>query len=267
MMLSQHKRVNRRVEPRRRAAVTPRPPRRLPGRRTRVVALGLLLAALAAWQLPGYLPRNLFPIRQIRVHGPFRHVTLGQVRARVAPFAGQGFFSVSLSGVARAVEALPWVRKAVVRRVWPEGLEVRVWEQRAVARWGDSGLVNGRGTVFATDAAAGKSLPRLDGPRGSAAGVLDAYRQARKVLAAAGLRLVALQENRRGGWRARLAQGTGIRIGRGDPATALQNFVAAGLASVRADLPHIAYIDLRYPNGFAVADRTTGSDGQGAGKG
>ena len=32
-------------------------------------------------------------------------------------------------------ETVPWVRRAVVRRVWPDRLAVRLEEHRAVALW------------------------------------------------------------------------------------------------------------------------------------
>jgi len=262
------KRVNRRM-PRRRPRPLRAPGRMRPRlmRRVRPAVLLLLALALLAWQVPGLLPADLLPIRKVRVEGSFHHVSVAQIRGRMAPFAGQGFFSVNLAQVAQAVESLPWVARAAVRRSWPDALEVRIREQQPVARWGKDGLLNAEGKLFTSNASGGDRLPELDGPAGSEAEVLAAYRRARKVVAAAGLRLAGLRRNRRGSWRARLAQGVRIRIGRGAPAAVLQHFIDTGLAAVRSRLPRIAFIDLRYPNGFAVADRAGKGDGQAAGKG
>ncbi|HYW02697.1 MAG TPA: FtsQ-type POTRA domain-containing protein [Gammaproteobacteria bacterium] len=268
MGLLRRKRTNRRV-PRQRPRAPRAPAWMRPRlvRRVRPAVLALLALVLLAWQLPGLLPADLLPIRQVRVEGSFRHVSVAQIRGRVAPFSGKGFFSVNVARVAQAVESLPWVARAAVSRSWPDALEVRIREQKPVARWGSEGLLNADGRLFTTDASGEGGLPELHGPAGSEAEVLAAYRRASKVAAAAGLHLAALRRSRRGSWRARLAQGVGIRIGRGHPAAVLGHFIDTGLAAVRSQLPRIAYIDLRYPNGFAVADRTGKGDGQRAGKG
>src|SRR6185503_6524119 len=49
-----------------------------------------------------------------------------------------------------AVEALVWVDRARVQRVWPDRIGIEIVEQQAAARWGDDGLLNTRGELFAT---------------------------------------------------------------------------------------------------------------------
>ncbi len=66
--------------------------------------------------------------------------------------AAQGLLSVDLAAVRRAIHTLPWVDAVSVQRAWPRGLTVLVVEQIAAARWGERGLLNTRGELFATDA-------------------------------------------------------------------------------------------------------------------
>ena len=77
------------------------------------------------------------------------------IRANAAPRLAGNFFSVDLQQGRAAFESVPWVRRAVVRRVWPDRLAVRLEEHRAAALWEgpDAGastdrLVNGYGEVF-----------------------------------------------------------------------------------------------------------------------
>ena len=78
----------------------------------------------------------------------------------------------------RAFESVPWVRHAVVRRVWPNRLRVQLEEHRPVALWGgETGsekLVNSFGEVFEANLGdvEDDDLPRLVGPDGSSAQVL-----------------------------------------------------------------------------------------------
>ncbi|MBN1237979.1 MAG: FtsQ-type POTRA domain-containing protein, partial [Gammaproteobacteria bacterium] len=102
------------------------------------------------------------PVDRLIIEGPFQRVTPVQVEAALAPELGQGFLSVDLDELRRRVEALPWVDKARLRRSWPDALVVHVSEHRAAARWGDTGLMNERGELFAERAPhAFPELPRL----------------------------------------------------------------------------------------------------------
>ena len=69
---------------------------------------------------------------------------------------------------------MPWVRSAMLRRVWPDRLEVALEEHVALARWRDTALVNDRGEVF--EAATDARLPVFGGPEGSAAEMVAQYR-------------------------------------------------------------------------------------------
>src|SRR5882762_978967 len=73
-----------------------------------------------------------------------------------------GLWVGALAGIAAAVcvvswaldqpiETLPWVDAVSVHRAWPRGLNVRVIEQTASARWCERGLRNTRGELFDSD--------------------------------------------------------------------------------------------------------------------
>jgi len=74
-------------------------------------------------------------------------------------FATAGFIHVDTEAVRREVEALPWVARATVVRLWPDRLRIVVKEQRAVALWGQDGLVSPDGRIFSPPPA---SYPSLD---------------------------------------------------------------------------------------------------------
>jgi cell division protein FtsQ len=70
-----------------------------------------------------------------------------------AQFRGKPILTVDTDAVAASYEALPWVRKADVRRVWPRGLEVDLLErQPAAAYFADDGhyrVIDREGRVLA----------------------------------------------------------------------------------------------------------------------
>ncbi|MCF8211284.1 MAG: FtsQ-type POTRA domain-containing protein, partial [Rhodoferax sp.] len=127
------------------------------------------LSVLAGARWLARLP--LFDIRSISVRGDVVHSNVMTLRANVLPRLSGTFFSVDLARVRAAFEGVPWVRRAVVRRDFPNRLLVDLQEHQAVAYWGPEGelrLINNFGEVF--DANVGEieqdSLPRLHGPEG-----------------------------------------------------------------------------------------------------
>ena len=96
-----------------------------------VFVLAAAGAGVAAW---AWLMRSpLFPIRAIQLDGDLARNSVPTIRANAAPRLAGNFFSVDLQGSRAAFESVPWVRRAVVRRVWPDKLVVRLEEHRPAA--------------------------------------------------------------------------------------------------------------------------------------
>lgn len=218
-----------------------------------------LLAALAVALLSGLSigweqvrRTTLFPLRTVYLDGDLAHVDEAELHRAVSSRIDGGLLAIDLGAVRRAVEALPWVAGAAVRRVWPDGLQVTVAEQRPVARWGEAALVTAAGKVFRPKRLP-QGLPRLSGPPGSEAEVLTMFRAFGAMLRPAGLRLAALALDQRRSWSAGLAGGMRLVLGRQDTTDRLQRFLRAWpwIREGRPEGRPMA-VDLRYPNGFAV---------------
>src|SRR5688572_5301597 len=162
-------------------------------------ALAVLTIVYAAIALVVRMP--VFALGQIRVSGEIAHTTREQVAA-IAPELRGTFFTLDLEQARAALEKLPWVRRAQVRRAWPDRLEVRIEEHVALARWDDVGLVNTHGEVF--QAASGAALPVFVGPPDAAAEMAVHYGQFRASLAAIGRAPSELRLSGRRAWQIRL---------------------------------------------------------------
>src|SRR5438874_7902292 len=123
------------------------------------------LAALAFSAAAAYwlLHSALFPVRTIELRTPLERTPRAAVQATLASVGRGNFFAAPIDELRTALERLAWVRRATVRRVWPDGLEVSIEEQVPLARWAAGGLVNPQGERFAGDAAG--ELPLFSGPR------------------------------------------------------------------------------------------------------
>ncbi len=218
------------------------------------------LLALALVALPlvgvmqGWFAVGRWPLRQLRIEGPFEHVSAAQVRAVVRPHVAPGFFAVPLGEVRAAVEQLPWVATVDVRKRWPDVLEVRLRERTAAAVWQGGELVDAQGELFTVPAdSAPRGLPRFAGPRPRVREVLDFFRETAPQLAPHRMHLAAVQMSRRGGWSLRLTDGTVIVLGSEDARPRLARFLAVQAPLEVAASGRMVRADLRYANGFAVA--------------
>jgi cell division protein FtsQ len=196
------------------------------------------------------------PVRVISMDGSFQRVSPGQIETVVAPFAHAGFMSADLDGIQNAIEALPWVEHARIQRYWPNSLHVTVIEQTAAARWGDSGLLNTRGELFVRSAThVPAELPHLSGPDGTESQVAQRYLAVQGRMLEAGMRIAALRLDERGAWELDLDSGVTVRLGRREVDERIDRFIHTAAQVISHRMTEIAYIDMRYSNGFAIGWR------------
>ncbi|CAN5392873.1 cell division protein FtsQ/DivIB [soil metagenome] len=213
----------------------------------------------------------VFNLSAIRVGGELTHNNAVTLRANVTPKLAGNFLTVDLEATRAAFETVPWVRRAVVQREFPNRLKVVLYEHRAVAYWGPEGdarLLNNQGEVF--DANPGdietEELPMLGGPKGQAPQVLQAYQTLLPLFEEMDTVLEQLQLSELGSWRARLDSGGVIELGHGSLAEVqarTRRFIDT-VVQVSAGFGRgVESADLRYANGYALKLRgvTTGEIG------
>jgi cell division protein FtsQ len=203
------------------------------------------------------------PVRAVQVAGSFQRVPALDVERVVRAKLTGGFVTANLAELQAAIEELPWVDHARVQRRWPDGLRVEVTEQIAAARWGASGLLNTRGELFVREARhIPPELPALDGPEGTEQQVADLYFQVFPRLLESGLRVTSLRLDARGAWELDLASGATVRFGRRQLDERVERFVRVGAPVVAGRPSEIAFVDMRYSNGFSVGWRTAAAAGK-----
>jgi cell division protein FtsQ len=227
---------------------------RIPWRRLAPAGAVLLLVAGALVALRLVLDQ---PVQRVAISGRFQRVQPLDVEKAVRnALHGAGLVGVDLQRISAAVETIPWVDRAAVARSWPRALRVQVVEQKPVARWGEGGLVNTRGEVFVQDAQhIPAELPELVGPPGYEVQMTTRCLAAQARLTQSGLRLVRLTLDERGAWTLALDNGISLRLGRQNVDERFERFLAAAARIVATRAADIAYVDMRYSNGFAIGWR------------
>lgn len=232
-----------------------RPERRLPLPRVdwvRVLGVAgacLALAVLysgARWVLDR-------PVERVVVNGQFERVSADQIEAVMRTHMGEGFLAADLATIQRELADLQWVATAQVSRRWPDALEVIVTEEEPAARWGEDGLLNPRGRLFVRHAShIPAELPRLSGPEGSEAEVAARYVVIQEQLVQRGLSVVSLEYDGRGAWAFLISNGIQVRLGSLQVDQRLGRFYRALDEVVGPIAEDVAYVDMRYTNGFSI---------------
>ncbi|CAN7205285.1 cell division protein FtsQ/DivIB [Trinickia sp. LjRoot230] len=217
----------------------------------------LVLAALVAAGGVWLMQRPSFALSAVRIDGDTEHINTPTVRASVVGRLRGNYFTVDLDAARQAFEQMPWVRRASVRRVWPNALAVTLEEYKPLGTWGNDQLVSVEGELFtANQGELDQDLPSFDGPPGTAKEVVARYFDFKKWLAPLGAVPDDVTLSPRYAWTVKLSNGTQIEYGRERNASTLaertQRLAAAWKAVTARWGNEIEYADLRYPNGFAI---------------
>jgi cell division protein FtsQ len=227
--------------------------------------LGLVLMSLLTSGLWWLGHRPMFTLTMIRIESstaiPLQHVSELTIRANTLPKLRGNFFTADLDNVRQAFESVPWVRRASVRREWPNHLVVALEEHEVLGSWGeDEGRflsMNGElFTVNLAEAEEGHRLLQFNGPKGSEKEVLARYRQLHQWLAPLKLTPESVTLSERFAWSMKLSNGVSVELGQEENGTTLKERVGR-LVMAYPQLDgllesKIESVDLRYPNGLAL---------------
>ncbi|MEQ4618967.1 MAG: cell division protein FtsQ/DivIB [Corticimicrobacter sp.] len=239
-----------------------------------LTALAILLLAITT---VGWLvQRPAFQLSAIELEaggdGELRYVSEAAVRAATAGRLQGNFFTVDLDATRELFETVPWVRRASVRRVWPNILRVQIEEHQPFALWNENQMINTWGEAFTANQGElddDQALPQLAGPEGTERLVVQRYAELARWFEPLGLQVQSIALSPRYAWQSSLSNGLLLNLGR-DPgaeapnpqgvtgalpfAARIRRFVQAWPV-VQKQLgaeTGILQADLRYPNGFAL---------------
>lgn len=223
----------------------------------------LCVAAVAALLVAGVLWSSRlpwFPLREVVFMNELKEVRRIELEQSLGGRVRGNFFSVNLDAIRQSLEALPWVRRADVRRQWPSRLEVTIEEHHPAAYWGQGTgqLVNSYGEVFSAvmAEAPAEALPVLSGPAGLAPETLGYYQLAEEALKPIGRQPRALTVSPRLAVQLRLDDGMIVELGRQQAKAPvrqrLERFVEYYPSVLTAAHQRPGVVDMRYPNGFAL---------------
>jgi len=217
------------------------------------VGVLIVVVSMLVWPLLQGMIKEARPIRHVGVEGEFQYISKEDIQSKVMPLIQDGYFAISLQEIQQAVMSLPWAEKVQVQRVWPDTVKLRLYEQKPVVRWQENSLLNIRGEVFKPlNIEQFKFLPALYGPAEQRQRLLEVMYGLSIGLMDQGLRLTEFRVSNRQSWLLTMENGMAVQLGRFEPLSKLTLLLKAFVVSGNELVSKIAYVDMRYPNGYAV---------------
>jgi cell division protein FtsQ len=202
------------------------------------------------------------PLTNVMIGGNFTFLETAELSELVVGEIDGGFLSVDLTRLGDVLREHPWVDEVSVRREWPSLLKVEVIEEVPIARWGEKGFLNrlGEELLIESNTHLG-ALPVLRADFGSSREMMENYQLMAELLIPTGLKIAELKRDSLGVWFIDTATGLRLVIGRDQVSEKLRRFTKVWAAGLSQQLQQIESIDLRYPNGLAVAWKESAVNG------
>ena len=130
----------------------------------------------------------------------------------------KGFWGQDVAPIQAQIEALPWVKGAIVRKMWPNRLSIWVSEYQPVAFWNQNQFVTLDGIVFQLPSVRliAKNLPYLGGPDYQSLKVIETWNQIYVNLKSNNIMAKGVNIDDRGAWQVQLDNDIVLKLGRGD---------------------------------------------------
>lgn len=237
-----------------------------------VLAVLAMLAGGVYW----LIQRPIFMLNVVEIepapNTELNYVSPETVRLAIAGKLTGNFFTMRLSEAQEVFSETPWVRSAMVRRIWPNTIRVTIEEQQPLAVWNENQMINTWGQIFTANQGElddDANLPQFEGPEGSESMVVQRYAELERWFAPLDVTVRSLSLSERYALTVKLSNGMSLELGRdpgadapdlqlGTPgalpfAARIQRFVQAWpIVNQRLGGRKVLDADLRYPTGFAL---------------
>ncbi len=219
----------------------------------------LLVTALAADQI---IRSGYFTIEKVTVATPLSYVDRGIVE-RTAWRSIQGnYLNVDLNRIEAALETLPGIYQAMVRRVWPDALALGIVETQAMARFenlDNPGEISTDSYINLAPTQILSTSPVLRGPKVQRETLVDVFFSIFPVLQEVRLAPLELSVSKAGRWSLVLQShdsppdaNFALLLGRDGVVEKVDRFARSYSIALRDKVDLISKVDMRYANGFAV---------------
>ena len=214
---------------------------------------------------------HTFPVARVVVQGQLTYINRDEVATVVGKLAGgKNLVTLDISPIHNAMVQMPWVAAVAVVKKFPDTLEINLVEHYPSALWKNTGIYDVQtNSVFYPDLKdLNLPLVTLNAPNDKLAGELytHAY-QFIELTRHSPYYIQEVQLDPARGYRIKIEGDVWLILGRESvpelPLIRLKRFLLS-FKQTKLKLSDVAYIDLRYDNGFAIGERNSEDSSQGS---
>ena len=212
-----------------------------------LMALGIY-AAISAGKL-----LNAIAIEEVLIYGNEDKVSSQAIHRLIDDEIQKGFWAVDLKAVKEKVESHSWVRKAMIKKQWPNKLVIAVDEQVPIARWDNDQLLSTTGDIIYGGSLIGYlHLPRFIADKKQLDVVITNFNDLQIALRKNQLAVTTLSLTPAGQWSFELNDDLLVKAGDEINTLKINRLINVIEQELLADIERVEVIDLRYPNGLSV---------------
>ncbi len=218
-----------------------------------LLAVVMLIASLIYSTLSWMWDDQRLPLSKIVLQGKLDYVAAQDIQTVIGRLDHIGtFMSQDINVLQNAVQKVPWVEHASIRKQWPDTIKIFLTEYHAAAIWNGNELVSDKGVVFDGDISRlTGDYVKLYGPEGTSKQVLDVWQKVTPSFKQIGLKITSLVLNDRRAWQIILDNGIRLELGKESLDERIARFFTL-YRHLGSDTEKVSYIDLRYDTGAAV---------------
>ncbi|MEY3183182.1 MAG: Cell division protein FtsQ [Pseudomonadota bacterium] len=225
---------------------------------SRVALIFLLLLWLSVcygtWLLKKSSDR--YPIASISVEMTSEPLVAQTALDKVALWRNGYFLTQALPDIYQEIIQFPWVKSVHISRIWPDQVNIKIepHQIRAIWKYGDriSAVTHEAVFVPIDKQLLIDRLPVLEGPKDSIAALWHFYETGQTLFNKTSYHIKTLRSVGESYWEIRLDNGIAIILGKEDADEQVVRLIRVLQQPLKNKVNQIAYIDLRYPTGFAV---------------
>ena len=194
---------------------------------------------------------DYFPITNVQVEAPFVYVSKLNIESTLSDHINKGLVSVDTALITKALNALPWVRQATVKKMWPGTLFIKIKERKAIAQFNDTFLIDELGESFSSETDSTINLVKLHGSQGSEKELLQEYKKLSRLLNNVALVIESL-EITPSTLTIVMNDGLKLLMTKKETEEQMARFIHVYPELKQKKTTHLLRVDMRYKHGLAV---------------
>ncbi len=207
----------------------------------------------------GYINKfqQQYPVVKLKLLGELDYIDQKDIELLLGDLLLNNLWTLNLNVVKDKLMLNSWIDQLILKKCWPNKLEVSIVYNKPIAVWNDSFFLTASGKILYSTKNELKlqtlNLPKFYGETGKENLLLNTYLLLLEKLSSIGLLVERLDFKQDQGIVALLNNNIKLKLGTFDLSDRITRFIVAYKKKLNPSISDISYVDLRYTNGVAVA--------------